>query len=412
METRLERIKEHLDRLSQFNMTPGKGITRYSYSPEDRQARDYLIDYMEELGLDVSVDPIGNIRARLEGTAPQAPIVMTGSHIDTVLHGGKFDGPAGVAASLEAITVMVEEGIKPVNPIELIIFVEEEGSGFNLPMAGSKSLIGEYSIEDMKEAYNNQGISMYQAAKDFGLEVDNIADHQIKPGQVKAMLELHIEQSVVLDANEIPVGIIEGIAGMKWVKIELQGVGNHAGATPMDYRHDPMVGAGQLITAIDRISKEEALPTTVGTVGKIQCYPNVANVIPERVELVLDVRDVDGKVIDLLLLGVKEELTRIGEEYGLETKLEIMGEIDPIQVSENVVKTLRNSAEKRGIEYNMMNSGALHDTAVLGSLTDIGMIFVPSIDGRSHVPEEDTNYKDIKLGADILLDSIIELASK
>ena len=411
METNLTRIKDHIEKIAEFTATPGRGITIFSYSNEDQRAKDYLIYQMKKIGLKINIDPIGNIRARLEGINPDAPVVITGSHIDTVRFGGKFDGIAGVVGGLELLTVLVENGVKTYNPVELIVFIEEEGVNFGSALIGSKTLIGAYTVDDLKSFKNDQGISLYEVAKKTGLNPDRMSEHVLKPEEVKAMIEMHIEQSIILNLENIPVGIVEVIAGRKSVLIELQGVSNHAGATPMEYRHDPLIGAAQIIMAINQIVREQALPTTVGTVGKITCKPNMPNVIPERVNFVLDLRDIDPKGIALSLESIKEKIKEVSKTHGLDFQIKILGETKPLKLSNMVNDIIEGVAREKKIPYRKMNSGALHDACILGEITEVGMIFIPSIGGRSHVMGEKTSFNDIKVGCDLLLGSIIKLAT-
>lgn len=411
METSLERIKEDIKKISQFNATPGNGITRFTYSAEDKQAREYLIEQFNQIGLKVKVDSVGNIRARLEGFNPNLPVVMSGSHIDTVLHGGKFDGMVGVVGALEVVRTLSESNIKTKHSIEVVIFAEEEGSNFSSSMAGSKIMIGKYGVDDIKSIKNDKGISMYDMAKNFGLDPDKAANDVIKPGDVKAMIELHVEQGGVLDNEKIPVGVVEAIAGSKWFKIEFEGLPNHAGATPMHLRQDPMVAAAKIIDEVEKITKQKAFPTTVGTVGKIICQPNIPNCIPEKVMFTLDVRDVNEEGIEIVVNEVKTLMEEVAAKNNVKMSIELMGESDAIKLSKHVVNLIEKNAIELGIDYKRMNSGAVHDSSLLAGVTNVGMIFVPSINGRSHVPEENTKFEDIKIGCDLLLKSLVDLAN-
>lgn len=410
METNLNRIRDTIEKIAEFNVTPGKGCTRFSYSKEDQAAKSYLVEKFQDLGLKVNIDAVGNIRARLDGLDPTSPVVLTGSHIDTVLNGGKFDGVVGVVAALEAVTVLVEAGKKTKNPIEIIVFVEEEGSNFGSTMAGSKALVGKYKIEDLKKIKNDKGLSMFEIARDFGLKPENLDECIIKSGEIKAMIEMHVEQSVVLETEGVSIGIVDAIAGGKWFKVEFEGVGNHAGATPMDLRRDPMVAASKTINEFDRIVREKALPTTVGTVGKIICEPNVSNCIAQKVSFTFDIRDVDHLGIEMVITEIKKIIWEIADSFGIKASIELIGESDPIKLSDCVIKIIEQVANEKKIKYKKMNSGAVHDAALLACVTDVGMIFVPSINGRSHVPDELTDYEDIKIGSDILLQAIVQLA--
>ena len=410
MESKVERIKNDIETIAQFNTTPGNGTTRYTYSKEDQGVREYLIKEMTALGLDIIIDAIGNIRGRLKGKNNELPVVMTGSHIDTVTYGGNFDGVAGVIAGLEALRVFVENGVKPMHPIELIVFVEEEGPQFNFPLAGSRILTGKYDVEVLKDQKNNDGISMYEKAIQFGLDPSEMKKYLFKKNEIKAMIELHIEQSVVLDELNIPVGIVEAVAGRKWIELSFMGNSNHAGATPMQFRKDPMVGAAQIIANLREIVTEKANETTVGTVGRINCYPNEPNVIPEKVTFTIDVRDTDQNGIDTVEKEVRALAEEVCQTYHLKFTMEQLSETQPILFSKEVIDAIELSATNRKTSFIKMNSGALHDSCLMNDVTQVGMIFVPSIEGRSHCPQELTQYTDIKAGVDVLIGALIELA--
>ncbi len=411
MKTNLDRIKNDIEYISKFNTTPGDGTTRFSYTEEDKKVREYLIKEMEKIGLQITVDPIGNIRGRMEGKNPSLPSIMAGSHIDTVEHGGNFDGVAGVITALESLRTMKENKFLPDHPVELVVFVEEEGPNFNFPLGGSRIMTGAYSVEDLKKQINADSVSMYEAAKNFGLKPDEMDKHLIKKGDIKAMIELHIEQSVVLDELNIPVGVVQAAAGRKWIEIEILGDSNHAGATPMKFRRDAMVGASKIISKVDEIATEKAFESTVATVGKINCYPNVPNVIPERVVFILEIRDTDKKGIKIVREEVEKNMEVICDKLNLKYKTKELSKTEPIIFSDEVINTIKDSAEEQNIKHKMMNSGALHDACLMAGVTDVGMIFVPSIKGRSHCPEEFTNYEDIKTGADVLLGALVKLSS-
>ncbi len=411
MKTNLERIRNDIQYISKFNTTSGDGTTRFSYTEEDKKVREYLIKEMEKIGLNITVDPIGNIRGKMEGKDSSLPSVMAGSHIDTVEHGGNFDGVAGVISALEALRVMKENNYKPEHSLEIIIFVEEEGPNFNFPLGGSRIITGAYSVDDLKKQINANGVSMYEAAEKFGLNPEKMNDFLIDKGDIKAMIELHIEQSVVLDELNIPVGVVQAAAGRKWIEIEILGDSNHAGATPMKFRRDAMVGASKIISKVDEITTEKAFESTVATVGKINCYPNVPNVIPEKVVFVLEIRDTDKNGIEIVKNQVEKNIEVICDKLNLKYKIKELSKTEPIIFSDKVLNILKESAEEQNIKYKRMNSGALHDACLMANVTDVGMIFVPSIKGRSHCPEEFTNYEDIKIGADVLLGALKKLSS-
>ena len=411
LEINLDRMRNDFSAIVSFTKTPNHGCTRFSYSNEDRQVRDYLLLQMQGLGLSIKVDAIGNIRA-IYGEEIDKPSIMIGSHIDTVENGGKYDGLTGVLVALEIIRVLKEEQVTLSRSVELIIFAEEEGSNFGITMLGSKVLTGKYGIADLQSIRNGEGDSAYDVAKRFGLDIESAEKDVLEEEEVNAMIELHIEQGAVLETLNKSVGIVQAIAGMKTFKVTLEGDSNHAGTTPMDLRQDPLSGAGNIISYIQRIAKTVALPTTVATVGKIICEPNMPNVIPQRVVFFVDVRDVETKGIDLVVDRLIEKLNAVAAEDKLQCKIELIGASDPVKLSSRIVQAIEETASEYGYNYMKMNSGAVHDAAMMTDVTDVGMIFIPSMGGKSHCPEEYTREKDIKSGGDLLLQTVIKLAVK
>ena len=406
----IERIKKDIEAICVFNRTPGKGHTRFSYSEQDGQAREYLKAEFDRLGLATVVDGVGNIRGRLEGSDPTASVVMVGSHIDTVLHGGKFDGLLGTIAALEVVRTFKERGLPHRYPIEIVIFPEEEGSNFGAPTTGSKFLVGRNSVETLHQLKTPDGASMYDTVKAFGLNPDNASEGVLKKGDVKVMLEFHIEQSVVLESRKIPVGIVEAIAGMKAFEIVLEGVPNHAGATPMKLRQDALLAAAHVVIAVERLALESPYPDTVGTVGRLLCEPNVSNIIPGKVTFRLDVRDVCDEGIAYMADSVEKEIKTIAEARGIKYSMRLIGESRAIKLLDEITDSLADCAEKVGIEFLRMNSGAVHDCCLVADVAPIGLIFVPSLGGRSHVPQEDTPWADIEKGVKVLFSAVERFA--
>ena len=394
--------------LARFNATPGRGITRFSYSPQDAQARAYLMERFRALELAVRVDPMGNIRARYEGADPSLAPLWIGSHIDSVRHGGPYDGVVGVVGALEAVSVLRENGVRPRRSVEVVIFSEEEGSNFGTTMVGSKCLVGKLDLPGLEQLRAEDGRTCAQVVRDFGLHPEEAASCRLAPGEVDAMVELHIEQGIVLDRKGICLGVVEAIAGMVTIRVTVTGESNHAGATPMDMRLDPMVAAARLILRAQEIAARQCGPHTVATVGEISCSPNMPNVIPGQVSFTVDIRDVEDRGIDRaleLLEGDIGELTAQG--YGV--TVDTIGRNQPVTLTERVVSAVREAAQSCGVPYLDMGSGAVHDTSMMALVTDVGMIFIPSVDGKSHNPQEYTAPEDIALGCQVLLETVLRL---
>jgi hydantoinase/carbamoylase family amidase len=403
------RVRRDIESFASCNASPGNGVTRFTYSEEDRRAREYFFRRAGELGLETRIDPFGNIFARMRGADPALAPVLTGSHLDTVLHGGRYDGAAGVAAALESFRILSASGIVPKRPLEIVVFVEEEGPYFGSPLSGSRALTGVYGLEKLKALKNPEGVSMYEAARAFGLEPDALPSCVLRQGDARAMIEVHVEQSVVLERDGFRLGIVSGIAGMRWLNIRLTGKANHAGATPMGYRQDALLAAARVIVEVEKAARTEGAPSAVATVGRLDCRPNTPNVIPGEVEFTVDIRDTRTEGIEGINARILELLGELEKENGITFSIRTAGSIAPTVCSPLVAAALAGAARDLGVPAKSMPSGALHDAAVMAGITDIGMLFLPSKGGRSHVPEEETAISDIALGAEVLARALLEL---
>lgn len=406
----ISRMMDRIETLSGFNSTPGKGITRFSYSPEDRKAREYLGTIFSALGLNVTVDGAGNIRARLEGSDPNAPAVLSGSHIDTVLHGGKYDGVVGTLGAVEAVQSILESGLPRRCPLEVTVFAEEEGSNFGSTLSGSKALVGKYTLADMEKLRTPEGKSMAGLLREGGYAPETMADNLLRPEKIRAMMELHIEQSVVLESRGVPVGIVEAVAGIRVLEIRIKGVPNHAGATPMTLRQDPLAAAARLMGTIEDLAKGSETGSTVGTVGKISCHPNVSNIIPGEVTFTVDIRDVQEAGIEFVAAGIKKEAAALAVSRDVSIDVVHISESAPVRLDGHIAGVTEKCAGRRNFSSMRMNSGAVHDACMFAPLVPTGMIFIPSKGGRSHVPEEFTDPGDIEKGVSLLADVLYELS--
>lgn len=408
MKINIQRVLEDIRTIASIRPESSEGCTRFSFSEEDRHAREYVIREMISAGASVRTDSVGNIHGLITGNGMGKGLVLVGSHLDTVREGGPLDGLLGVAAGLELLRVFRDGDTKPVRDLEIIAFAEEEGSNFGATMLGSKCLTGKTGLGDLKRLKNDEGVSAYEVMKRFGLNPDSIADDLLKPEDLHAMVELHIEQGQVLESSGDSLGIAEGIFGMVNLCITLKGVGNHAGATPMDLRIDPMAAAGRIIGWIPEWVKQIGSPQLVATVGKIQVYPNASNVIPEKVIFTVDIRDMEESFIEKMKARIREELETL-EKQGILTKMEEISSSPSVHLSSEICRILEEEASVSGFSYRKMYSGAVHDCAMMTEKTRVGLLFVPSIGGRSHVPEEDTKEEDMEAGISLLLKTICRL---
>jgi hydantoinase/carbamoylase family amidase len=408
LKIKIQRVMEDIRTISSLRPEGSVGCTRFSFSEEDHYAREYVIREMIGAGAKVWTDSVGNIHGRIAGTEKEKSRVLVGSHLDTVRNGGPLDGLLGVAAGMEILRVFQEEKIKPVRDFEVIAFSEEEGSNFGATMLGSKCLTGKAGLEELKRLKNDEGISAYEVMKKFGLNPDSIGEDLLKPEDYHAMIELHIEQGQVLESSGASLGIVEGIFGMTNLHITLKGIGNHAGATPMALRRDPMAAAGRIIGKIPEWVNQIGSTQLVATVGKIQAYPNASNVIPEKVTFTVDIRDMEAGHIGKMESRIREELEAL-EKEGIQTEMETIATSPAVSLSREIRDILKEEAAAMGISNRNMYSGAVHDCAMFTDMTKVGLLFVPSIGGRSHVPEEDTKETDIGAGISVLLKAVYRL---
>ena len=401
MKVNIHRVMKGIERLSEFNSTPEKGCTRYSYSKEDLLARKYLINQMKEAGFEVRVDNIGNIKGVLKGTEEKLPVVISGSHIDTVKHGGNYDGILGVVAAIEVGRVIKENNLKHRRGYQVVIFTEEEGSNFSVNL-------GKIEFEDIKDLKDNMGISMVDMIEKLGVNSRRVSECRIPKEEIYSMIELHIEQGRVLDEENISVGIVKGINALNWYEVRIEGEANHAGATPMKYRKDALIEASKLISKIPTIVEKFGDESNVATVGVIECKPNLPNVIPKEVKFTIDLRGIEPDTNRRILEEIKNELKKI-ENGGVKTSIKELTKAKETKSNEEILKIIEEKALKRKISYKFMYSGSNHDTSIISEICDVAMIFVPSVNGSSHCPEEYTKEIDIQNGCQLLLDTVEEL---
>lgn len=409
MITNLERIKKDIEELANFNATPGSGLTRLTFTKEHKRAQNYIKTQFEKAGLEVYLDPAGIIVGKKEGTLGDAPVVMIGSHYDSVKNGGNFDGVAGIVAALEIARVMKENNITTKYPIEFIGMIEEEGTRFNLGLFSSRAMVGDISQEQLYTHFDEDGISIAEAMKYFGLSPENI--HEAKRGRddIKAFLELHIEQGPVLESNGKSIGIVNNIVGMRGINITIEGRPDHAGTTPMEMRIDALHASYKVINNINNFVVKK-VNDAVLTVGIFKVFPGASNIVPGKVFFTIDVRSKDAKNIQIITEQIEKELNIVAKEIGIQYHIETKLDVAPVKLSQNIIDVLIDNCNSLNFTSKVMASGAVHDAMVMTKITDVGMIFVPSKNGRSHCPEEWTEYKDLQKGIELALKTVIDLA--
>jgi allantoate deiminase len=402
------RIMSDIEALAQFSVGAGPGVTRLTFSPEDRLARQYLRNSMMKAGMRISEFCPGVMRGRLSTAESEGPSVMAGSHIDTVLNGGKFDGVLGVVAALEVARVLSENSVPLRSPFEVVIFPEEDGARFGAVLTGSKAWTGMLTAEHLRTMNDADGVSYLKAMEQEGLPASELLSHVLTRDSAKAFFEVHIEQSVVLEKRQIDIGIVTKIIGIRGFDVTLQGVANHAGATPMSLRRDALAGAAEIIVELERAVKGFG-PHAVCTVGQINCSPGARNIIPGEVLFSIDFRDVDK--IDERWQQASSCIFGIAGRREIAVNVIQRVTTEPVPLSSNLQVLVEEKTTRRGLSSLRMPSGAVHDAQVLAPLVETAMIFVPSRGGRSHCPEEFTESAHIENGANVLLDAVLTLVS-
>lgn len=407
MKIKQARVLEILEHLKSFGGSVDKGITRLAYSAEDLAAQKYIMEKMQELGMEVRRDYVGNIFARLPGKNPTLPTIASGSHLDTVKQGGAYDGALGVVAALEAAYAIKEQGLE--HSYEVIIFMAEESTRFGFATIGSKLLAGVGTPETFSSATKKDELSYIEVLKQAGFEPEKYEQVKLDANKYAAFVELHIEQGRVLADSGEAIGVVENIAAPTRMKITIEGVADHSGATPMNFRKDALVSGAKLILAIEEVGKAHSEQGIVTTVGVVDIEPSSINVIPGKVVLWLDLRGVDYEVILEAIEEIHEAVRCVGEADEVKITIDVLTSDKPVRLSKNLADITAGVCQQKNIKYRRMNSGAGHDAMHMAAIMPTTMIFVPSIEGISHNPAEMTSEADIIAGVEVLVETILTM---
>lgn len=400
-----KRLAARIDALGAIGSIPGGGVCRLALSDEDRAGRDLVVTWMRELGLAVSIDAIGNVvgvRAGLEAL----PMVMTGSHIDTVRTGGRFDGNLGVLAGLELVQTLNDADINTRHPLAVAFFTNEEGARFNPDMMGSLVYVGGMPLDAALATVGIDGVSVGDCLKQIGYDGTAPSGQP----QVHAYIELHVEQGPVLEAEGLTIGAVEGVQGISWTEFTVQGVSNHAGTTPMRLRHD----AGYVACAIANYSRQIARDLggdQVATVGALNLSPNLVNVIAYKAVFTVDLRNTDEAILQEAEKRLHAFAAEVSAAEGVTLTHRSLARFEPVGFDPDVVNLVEDTARRLGHSVRRMPSGAGHDAQMLARACPAGMVFVPSAAGISHNVKEFTALPDIEAGANVLLHTLLHLAS-
>lgn len=398
-----ERMETRILALAQFGANPEGGVSRVAFSDADLAGRAYISELMRRAGLDVRVDAAGNLIGRRSGGEDGLPPILIGSHIDSVPGGGNYDGDVGVIGAIEVVELLNAHGIRLRHPLEVVSFTDEEGG-----LTGSRAMAGKLTEEGMR-VVSHAGLTIRDGIRRVGGDPDRLDEATRKPGDIAAYVELHIEQGGILHEAGTDIGVVEGIVGIRWWDVTVEGMANHAGTTPMNRRSDAMVTAAELTLAINRVATELE-GRQVATVGRIQAFPGAPNVVPGKVTMSLEIRDLDAAKMQKVYDLIAAEAEHIADARGAAIRLE---EVDlaavPAPTDERLRDIVASAADALGLSYRRMPSGAGHDAQDLALIAPIGMIFVPSVDGISHSPREYTSAEDMANGASVLLGTVLAI---
>ncbi|TPF19249.1 Zn-dependent hydrolase [Priestia megaterium] len=401
-----ERLKNTLERFADYGRTPNNGVTRLALSGEDRLARDYFCSCCRDLGMDIKIDDLGCIYATLEGLEDKPPVVI-GSHMDSVKKGGRFDGILGVVAGLELVRTLVEHNIKPKVPITIVNFTNEEGARFEPSMMASGILSGKFQKDVMMKKTDVDGVTFKQALQSCGYEGDTSS----RLTEASAFVELHIEQGPILEREAKSIGVVECVLGMVCYEIEVAGESDHAGTTPMDMRKDALFATNNLIAeARHELGRLDS--NLVYTMGRMNVLPNIHTVIPNKVIFSLEARHTDEDVIASVEKIIQSLPDQAELLEGCEVRVTKLWGRDTVWFDKTVCDEVEESVRSLGYSYKRMVSGAGHDAQFLASYIPTAMIFIPSVNGKSHCEEEFTPWEECEKGVNVLLETVMKLAQK
>lgn len=398
-----DHLRQSLEGLSLYGRPSGgtfaDGVSRFAYSDADVAGRKFTMELMRAAGLEPRIDPAGNILGSREGTVPSLKPILFGSHIDSVPSGGNFDGALGSLSAIEVVRTLKERGVSTRHPLEVALWSNEEGL-----TVGSRAAAGDLQLKDLDHAYN--GIHMADGVRKIGGDPQRLAEARMAPGSIHCYLELHIEQGGNLDRAGIPIGVVEGIVSIDEYEVEIRGFANHAGTTPMPERRNALLAAARLIETVQEVVTREP-GRQVGTVGRLDVFPNVRNVVPGLVKLSVELRDLSAEKIARLGDEVQKRAQVIAQQTQTEISIKQVEHDAAAVATPGIQSEIEAAAAGLGLKTMRLPSGAGHDAQLLAKLGPMGMIFVPSVAGISHSPKELTHWQDCANGANVLLHTIL-----
>jgi allantoate deiminase len=411
MKINAKRLAHHFEQMSLIGKIGETGTCRPAHSPEEKQAFELAASWMHDAGMQTRIDNFGNLIGTLKGSKPELPVLMMGSHLDSQPYGGRFDGVAGVLCTIEAVTTLTENDIKPERSIEIVSFADEEGWRFNKGLFGSRGILGKLEDGELQRADAN-GITREKALTDFGCDISKFKESEYKTGSIFAYLELHIEQGPVLDRGNKPIGIVTGIAGPLWLTVKLKGMAGHTGSVPMHLRQDALLGAAEVIVGLNKIVTQIPGAPTVGTVATIDVFPASRNIIAEEVVFTLDLRDIDLDRRNRYEQQVRELIAASAKAHQLTYEISVDTNSAPRYCADWIKAIIGEECKALSLDAPELMSGPFHDALALSYACDYGMIFIRCKDGISHNPLEYSSGEDLALGTEILYGTILKVLEK
>ncbi len=405
------RLQQHFEAMSLIGKIGETGTNRPAHSSTEKEAFTIAANWMEEAGMKTRIDNFGNLIGRLEGSNSALPVLMLGSHLDSQPYGGRFDGVAGVLCAIEVVKTLIENNIHAARSIEVVSFADEEGWRFNKGLFGSKGILGKLEPGDV-DRVDKDGITRKQALIDFGCDPAKFKESEYQPDSIFCFLELHIEQGPVLDIGNKPIGVVSGISGPIWWTVTLRGMAGHAGSVPMPLRKDALLGAAEIIVALNEIATQIPDAPTVGTVATMNVFPASRNIIAEEVSFTIDLRDIDIDRRNKYEKQLREKIDTIAKRHRLECSIAEDFVSEPRYCASWIKEIIHTNCKNLHLDAPELMSGPFHDAMALSYACDYGMIFVRCKDGISHNPLEYSSYQDLALGAEVLYGTVLDIINR
>lgn len=411
MQINSSRLQQHFEAMSEIGKIGETGTNRPAHSKEEKEAFALAASWMQEAGMTTRIDNFGNLIGTLPGKNPSLPVLMVGSHLDSQPYGGRFDGVAGVLCAIETVKTLSENKIEHERTIEIVSFADEEGWRFNKGLYGSKGITGRLDPDDI-ERKDKDGISRRQALIDFGCDPSKSKEDEYKPGSIFCFLELHIEQGPVLDIAQKPIAVVSGISGPIWWTVKLKGMAGHTGSVPMPLRKDALLGAAEIVLAVNEIAIQAPGEPTVGSVATINVFPASRNIIAEEAVFTVDLRDIDIDRRNRYEKQLRERIDVIAKKRSLEYSITEDFKSEPRYCAGWIKEIIHDQCSQLNLDAPEIMSGPFHDAMALSHVCDYGMIFVRCKDGISHNPLEYSSPGDLALGAEVLYGTMLEILKK